>query len=175
MRPLAGGVAAIVVFSLLGGSVHASCAAPATVAENAGRAVAVVHGTVTEISGGAVVLRVGRVLKGGAGPEIRAFVGPARGGTAIATSVDYAASVGTEHVLYLIRGEDGQLETNACIGSHPGAPGAEELAYFGAGAPPAPVADAESPFSVVAGIGTMLLATIVAVALISWRRRRRPA
>ena len=70
---------------------------------------------------------------------MRAFVGPGRAGapgTAVMTSDDYAAAVGSDHVLYLIGGSDGQLETNACIGSHAGPPNALEAAYFGAGTSP---------------------------------------
>jgi hypothetical protein len=117
----------------------ASCAPPATVAENAGRATAVVYGTVTDAGGGAVTVRVDRVLKGQVGATVRAFVGPGRGGgggTAIATSVDYAGGVGSDHVLYITRAADGQLETNACNGSHAGPPKPAELAYFGAGTSP---------------------------------------
>lgn len=163
----------------LGGPAAGSCLPPAPVADNAARAVAVVYGTVTDANGGAVTLRVKSVLKGQVGGTVRAFVGPGRGGVGgpvVATSIDYGAAVGTEHVLYLVRAGDGQLETNACIGSHPGAPDATEIAYFGAGASPAP-GDADdpgapSPFGAVAAIATVLLAAVFGAAVISWRRRR---
>jgi hypothetical protein len=124
----------------------ASCAPPASVGENAARAEAVAYGTVTSTERGAIIVRVDRVLKGQVAGTLRVFVGPGRGGaagSAIATSIDYPdlrgpAAVGSDHVLYLIRGSDGQLETNACIGSHPGQPDAAELTYFGAGTSPAP-------------------------------------
>lgn len=116
----------------------ASCAARAPTPENAARAEAVVYGTVTDAGAGAVTLRVERVLKGQVGSSVRVFLGPGRagvGGTAI-TSIDYPdtgtrAEVGSDHVLYIVRGADGQLETNACIGSHPGRPDASEVTFFG--------------------------------------------
>jgi hypothetical protein len=158
----------------------ASCAPPTPVADNAARAVAVVHGTVTDVGPGSLTLRVDRVLKGSVGGTIVAFVGPGRGGaggTAVATSVDYAATVGTEHVLYIIRGDDGQLETNACIGSHAGPPNAEETAHFGAGTTPDPAIPAgpqteRGPLGLLAapdpawiGLIVALIACVVAVAL----------
>lgn len=126
----------------------ASCAPPAPVADNAARAVAVVHGTVTRVGDGSLTLRVDRVLKGSVGGTVVVFVGPGRGGaggTSVATSVDYAAAVGSDHVLYLIRGDDGALETNACIGSHAGPPNAAETALFGAGTSPGPATGTALP------------------------------
>lgn len=170
----------------------ASCAAPATLAENAARAVAVVHGTVTATTAGAATVRVDRVLKGAVAPTITVFLGPARPAGAVGigavSSVDYPAKVGTEHVFYAIRGDDGQLETNACIGSHPGAPSADENAYFGAAGsppetagPPAAVdAAATTPAPeapAVAGVGAVwpLLSglIIVAVSLVAALQARR--
>lgn len=175
----------VVALSLLATSpAAASCAPPATVTENAGRATAVVYGTVTDAGSGAVTLRVDRVLKGQVGATVRAFVGPGRGGggsTAIATSIDYAASVGSDHVLYLARAADGQLETNACNGSHAGPPSPAELAYFGAGtAPgggsttPAPVTAPETPVPAAQLLPTwslFLLAILGGTAIILLRRR----
>lgn len=130
----------LVVFS---SPAAASCAARAPTAENAARAEAVVYGTVTDASAGAVTLRVDRVLKGQVGTGVRVFLGPGRGGSV--TSVDYPdlgtrVDVGSTHVIYIVRGADGQLETNACIGSHPGPPDPSEVSFFGltaTGAPPA--------------------------------------
>jgi hypothetical protein len=141
MRGLIGLLSVLAVSILFLTPVAASCAPPAPVADNAARAVAVVHGTVTGVGSGSLTLQVDRVLKGSVGTTVVVFLGPGRGGaggTAVATSVDYAAAVGTEHVLYLIRGDDGQLETNACIGSHAGPPTADEVAFFGAGTPAGP-------------------------------------
>jgi len=135
MRSLAGALAAIALAFVLAMPAAASCAPPISVAENATRATAVVHGTVTDANGGALTVRVDRVFKGQAAVGIRVFVGPARAGVA-ATSVGYLARPGSDHVLYLIRGADGQLETNACIGSHAGPANNDELAYFGAGTEP---------------------------------------
>jgi hypothetical protein len=124
---------AFVGVALIASPAAASCAPPAPVAENAGRAVAVVYGTVTASERGAITLRVDRALKGQLDSPVRVLLGPSRvsiPGIAVATSIDYRATVGSDHVLYLIRGSDGQLETNACIGSHPGPPDAAELTFF---------------------------------------------
>jgi hypothetical protein len=146
MRVLVGILASLSMLIAYARPAAASCAAPGSLAENASRATAVIYGTVTSAGNGSITLRVDRVLKGTAGPTALVFLGPGRGGTggAVAvTSVDYAAAVSTDHLLYLIRGADGQLETNACIGSHPGQPTPDEAAFFGAGI--APVASPEAP------------------------------
>lgn len=189
MRLLLGMLAAVAVAFLLALPAAASCAQPATVAENVARAVVVVYGTVTEGGGGALTFRVDRTLKGQVGGTVRVFVGPGRGGgggTAVATSVDYpdigrSAGVGSDHVLYLIRGGDGQLETNACIGSHAGPLDAAELAFFGAGttpsvvpATPPPVApDVSIPPPAGPQIWPLLLLAILGATLILFRTRSR--
>lgn len=141
MRLLIGVSAILALLLSLASPAAALCRPPAPLAENAARAVAVVYGTVTRAGGGAVTLRIDRVLKGNAGGALVVFVGPGRGGaggTAVMTSNDYRAAVGSDHVLYLIRGDDDQLETNACIGSHAGSPTAAEVAYFSGSASPEP-------------------------------------
>lgn len=131
-RPIA--VMAVAVHVLVFSSpAAASCAPPASTPENAARAELVVYGTVTEATAGAVTLRIDRVLKGQVGSSVRVFLGPGRPGF---TSVDYPdvatrADVGSTHVLYIVRGADGQLETSACIGSHPGPPDPSEITFFG--------------------------------------------
>lgn len=134
MWRLIGLVALAVHFLVFSSPAAASCAPRAPTPENAARAEAVVYGTVTDASAGAVTLRVDRVLKGQVGSSVRVFMGPGRGSSV--TSVDYPdmstrADVGSTHVLYIVRGSDGQLETNACIGSHAGPPDASEVAFFG--------------------------------------------
>jgi outer membrane lipoprotein SlyB len=134
MRLISAALLVVALSLLVAAPAAASCAPPTTVAENANRATAVVYGTVTDAGGGAVTLRVDRVLKGQVGATIRAFVGPGRGGgggTPVATSIDYSAAAGSDHVLYLMRVADGQLEANACNGSHAGPPDPAELAFFG--------------------------------------------
>jgi hypothetical protein len=174
---------------LVAGPAAASCAPPAPVSENAGRAVAVVYGVVTSVEPGALVLQVDRVLKGQAPRSIRVFVGPGRPrvpGTAVATSVDYPglggpAAVASDHVLYLFHGPDGQLETNACSGSHPGAPDGAELAFFGIGraadpglptaAPTAAPAFAIAvPDSVPAWLVPTVAIGVLVIAAFMWRR-----
>lgn len=143
MRPLLAVLAAAALLVAFARPAAASCAPPAPVAENAGRAVAVVYGTVTSGDYSRATVRVDRVLKGSVGSTVTTYLGPMRGGGA--SSIDYTAGVGTDHVLYLVRGADGQLETNACIGSHPGAPTAEENAYFGAGSAPSGTSATAAP------------------------------
>lgn len=133
----------------------ASCAPPASVEENAERAVAVVYGRVTERTDHTITVEVERVLKGSADGTIVVLLGPGRDGAF--TSVDYSGSermgeapaIGSDHVLYLVEGQDGALETNACGGSHPGPPAADEEAYFGSGEP----SDATAEPSTVGGAG----------------------
>lgn len=158
MRSVAAFVASLVLLASPARPALASCAPPATVGENAARAESVVYGTVTSVSDGAATVRVDRVLKGSAAGTITVWLGPGRGGsagTAVATSIDYTAAPGTDHVLYLIRGSDGQLETSACIGSHAGPPNSDETAHFAAAA--SPEASASGPVGAglqSAGAGT---------------------
>lgn len=143
MRPLLAMLVAVALLAAFASPAAASCAPPAPVAENADRAVAVVYGTVTSGDSSRVTVRVDRVLKGSVGSTVTTYLGPTRGGGA--SSIDYTAGVGTDHVLYLVRGEDGQLETNACIGSHAGPPTAEENAHFGAGSAPSGTSATAAP------------------------------
>lgn len=156
----------------------ASCATLAPTPANAARAEAVVYGTVTDVSAGAVTLRVDRVLKGQVDRSVRVF------GTAGFTSIDYRAELGTDHVLYMVRRADGQLETNACIGSHAGPPDATEVTFFGlsssSGAPPAtatPVVESVVPApSVIAPaiwVALILAIIVIGFATLSIVRRRR--
>jgi hypothetical protein len=161
---------------MLGGAspAAASCAPPVTVAENAARAVAVVYGTVTASSGSALTIRIDRVLKGDIQTPARVFVGPARGGglAPVVTSVDYPATVGSDHVLYVVRGSDGELETNACVGSHAGRPNDNETAFFGAGTAPAAQPDA-TPAGLTAAVALAALAlAALALLFVRWRRVR---
>ena len=133
----------------------ASCAPPVPATENASRAIAVVSGTVTSIDGAVMTVRVAQVLKGDVHTPLRVFVGPSRG--AGATSVDYAATVGSEHVLYLTRGSDGALETNACAGSHAGALTGEEQSVFGPGVAPSQDSDTASVAWVAVALAILAL------------------
>ena len=130
MWRLVAGIGVTLLLLVFSSPAAASCAARASAAENGARAEVVVYGTVTDVSGGAVTLRVDRVLKGQVGSSVHVFIGPARGGGG--TSVDYGPPLlGSDHVLYIGRGADNQLETNGCGGSHPGPPDASEVAFFG--------------------------------------------
>lgn len=133
------GLSAVLALLLLRVSpATASCAPPASVFENAERAVAVLYGSVTGQGQGSVTVRVDLALKSSVTSPVIFFMGPGRTDTggAVFTSVDYEAKLGSDHVFYLIRGADGQLETNACIGSHAGRPTPAESAYFAPAASP---------------------------------------
>lgn len=186
MRFLA--VALLAIASALGRATPAaaSCAPAASLADNAARAVAVVYGTVLSTDAGALILRVDRTLKGTIASPLRVYVGPGRGGggSAVMTSIDYRAAAGSDHVLYLIRGEDGELETNACIGSHPGPPDASEVAFFGAAAAPAAsptptVSEAPrgaepappSPQSPLPAVASLAFGIVALAAIVLLRRR----
>lgn len=190
MRIFTVALVAVVMGSLLAASSAASCGSPGTVAENATRAEAVIYGVVTQSERGAVTVRIDHTLKGQVAGTLLVFVGPGRapaGDTGVATSVDYPnmsgpPAVGSAHVLYLIRGS-GKLETNACIGSHPGGPSAEELAYFGVGITPTGTPTAPDPFMPPVNAGPnptspllwLLMILAVAAGVVALVRRHRLA
>jgi hypothetical protein len=117
-----------------------------TLAEQAERADAIVYGRVTGMEGPPgiparfVFVDVERVLKGSVVAQIGVAIGPgAEGGVSsapTATSVDYPMDRGTDHTLYLKQTAPAGYETNACSGSHPGPPTADEERLFGAGRAP---------------------------------------
>jgi len=115
----------------------ASCV-QTTVAERATLAEVVVYGTVTETrqtfapAGGVIRFRPERFLKGTLPGEVEIYLGPTHGGAI--TSVDYeAVRRGEAHTLYVRSAGNGSWETDACSGSHVGAPTAEETSFFGTG------------------------------------------
>lgn len=114
-----------------------------TVAERAALAEVVVYGSVTGTrqtfapAGGVIRFRPERFLKGTLLGEVEVYLGPTKGGAI--TSVDYSAVIrGEGHTLYLRAAGNGAWQTDACSGSHAGAPNAEEASFFGSGtaAPP---------------------------------------
>lgn len=117
-----------------------------TVAERGAAAEVVVYGTVTEMrqtfvaASGVIRFQAQRFLRGTLPGEVEVYLGPTKGGAI--TSVDYGAVVrGEAHTLYLRSAGNGAWQTDACSGSHVGAPSAEETALFGTGSsapPPAP-------------------------------------
>jgi hypothetical protein len=149
----------------------ASCV-QATVAERAELAEVVVYGTVTETrqtfaaAGGVIRFRPERFLKGTLPGEVEVYLGPTKGGPI--TSVDYeAVRNGEAHTLYLRSAGSGSWQTDACSGSHVGAPTSEESAVFGAGTAAPPSTPKENlPLALVAL--TIVLVTLAA-ALIARR------
>ena len=154
-----------------------SCAQPDVAAQIAG-ADAIVVGTITETrqtfvaAGGVVRFRPERVLKGGLTNEVQIYLGPSHGGAI--TSVDYTAVVrGERHTLYLRDVGDGSFVTNACSGSHPGEPTADEEKRLGAGTLVAGATDpALSPVTIAA---IALVAAMLAIAVIRVFMGRRAA
>jgi len=144
----------------------ASCPAAAPIQENAARAEAVVYGTViqvsasavTDVSAGAATVRINHVLKGQFGSTVRVL------GIAGLSTIDYRAELGSDHVFYLATRADGQLETNACVGSHAGPPDASEVAFFGLSSrSAAPTPDADSLVLVVGNSSVITPATWAAL------------
>jgi hypothetical protein len=179
-RSVVGGALAVVALALLlSSSAQASCRPPAPVAENAARSDVVVHGRVAEVrggfaAGGSFTFQVQRVLKGNVPSTVRVHVGPVPG---TPTSVDYGgAQLGTEHVLYLRAAGSGEYTTDACNGSHAGAPTGDEVAYFGPGTAPVSTSGAESidTVSIQAAVLLAVLAGVLLAAFVVLRRRPRP-
>ena len=127
---------------LIGGAIAAlatpavgSCAEPDLMAQIA-RADVIASGRVVSVGpgGGPLVFRAVAVFKGALdGGAVSVQNGPSDG---IATSVDYRAATG-EQVLYL-QGSGRGFSTNACSGSHPGPPTADERRLLGPGTPVPP-------------------------------------
>jgi len=167
--------ALLVAFALcaampLGGvTASASCVQQDVAAQIAGAQVIVV-GTVTETrqtfvaAGGVIKFRPERLLKGALASEVQVYLGPSHGGNGV-TSVDYTAVVrGERHTLYLRDAGDGSFETNACSGSHPGEPTADEEKLLGTGTLVAGATDAAlSPLTIAA---IALVAMVAAIAVI---------
>jgi hypothetical protein len=133
-----------------------------TVAERAALAEVVVYGTVTETrqtfapASGVIRFRPERFLKGTLPGEVEVYLGPTKGGAI--TSVDYSAVIrGEAHTLYLKAAGNGSWQTDACSGSHVGAPAADEASFFGTGtaAPPTTPKD-----NTTLALGALVIAAI---------------
>lgn len=158
----------------LAGSADASCIAP-VVADLVQRADVIAYGriTATGFTGSPLTFRPSTLYKGKVeGGAVTVQAGPSSG--AGATSVDYRAAGGSDHTLYLRRSGD-LIATDACSGSHPGYPTAQELAVFGHGAPAEGGSDAladllDQPWVTPAiAVGVLGLASLLFVVT---RRRR---
>ena len=141
-----------------------------TVAEAGALAEVVVYGTVTETrqtfapASGVIRFQPVRFLKGTLPGEVEVFLGPSRGGAI--SSVNYTAVIrGEAHTLYLRSVGNGAWETNACSGSHVGAPTPEESTFFGTGTSAPPVAPRDNmPFVLAAvAVAVIALATVLVV------------
>jgi hypothetical protein len=154
----------------------ASCV-QTSVAERAALADVVVYGTVTETrqtfaaASGVIRFRPERLLKGSLPGDVEVYLGPTKGGAI--TSVDYEAVVrGQAHTLYLRSAGDGAWQTDACSGSHTGAPTSEESAVLGAGtaAPPSAPRD-----NTALALGSLAIAVVALGAALFVRAHAGPS
>jgi hypothetical protein len=134
-----------------------------TVVDRASLAEVVVYGTVTETrqtfapASGVIRFRPERFLKGTLTGEVEVYLGPTKGGAI--TSVDYeAARRGEAHTLYLRSAGNGSWQTDACSGSHVGAPNPEETSFFGAGSGAPPSAPKDNALLAVVAVAIAMLA-----------------
>jgi len=162
-------VAVFFGMSLASSPALASCL-QTTVAEQAALAEVVVYGTVTETrqtfapASGVIRFRPDRFLKGTLPGEVEVYLGPTKGGAI--TSVDYSAVIrGEAHTLYLRAAGSGAWQTDACSGSHAGAPTAEEASFFGTGTEAPPTAPKDNT---ALALGALVIAAIaLAAALVA--------
>lgn len=151
----------------------ASCAQQ-TLSEQAARADVVLFGTVTSVrmtfapASPVIMFRPERVLKGSLTKSVQVYLGPTHGGAV--TSVDYQAASPQQHTLYLRDAHDGSFETDACSGSHEGAPSADDEKLLGAGTRVDAAVDAGVPGLLVAAIVVALLAAVLVLGLALRRR-----
>jgi hypothetical protein len=171
-------LAPAVLFSVavVSSPVVASCV-QMTVAERAKLADVVVYGTVTETrqtfapAGGVIRFRPERFLKGTLPGEVEVSLGPTKGGAI--TSVDYAATRrGEAHTLYLRSAGNGSWQTDACSGSHVGAPSAEETSFFGTGSVAPPIAPSDNT---ALAVGAIAIAMVALAAALVARRQAGPS
>jgi hypothetical protein len=155
----------------------ASCV-QTTVAERAAVAEVVVYGTVTETrqtfapASGVIRFRPERFLKGTLPGEVEVYLGPTKGGGI--TSVDYEAVVrGEAHTLYLRSAGNGAWQTDACSGSHAGAPVSEETSLLGTGTSAPPVAPQNYTLLVLGAVA--MAAVAITAALLVARRHAGPS
>jgi hypothetical protein len=174
-------VFAAAIVGLFPATAAASCL-QTTVAQSAALAEVVVYGTVTETrqtfapASGVIRFQPQRFLKGTLPGEVEVFLGPTKGGPI--TSVDYEAVVrgggdlAATHTLYLRAAGNGAWQTDACSGSHVGAPTPEENTFFGTGTSAPPAAPINNVPFVIAAVA---LAAIALAALSVARRYAGPS
>jgi len=158
---------AVVIAGLVPVAADASCV-QTSVAERAAMADVVVYGTVTETrqtfaaAGGVIRFRPERFLKGTFPGEVEVYLGPSKGGAV--TSVDYQAALRDEaHTLYLRAAGNNTWQTDACSGSHAGAPTTEESAFFGAGTSAPPTAPRDNTPLVLGAVAVAAVAIAAAL------------
>ena len=170
MRIIAAATLAIAGVLAVPAHAVASCGPP-VLSEQIARADVVAFGTVASVrmtfapASGVITFRPERVLKGSLDRSVDVFLGPTHGGAI--TSVDYQAASPQRHTLYLRAVGDGTNETDACSGSHEGAPTDEETRALGAGS----TVSVTDPLP-LAMVALVLLGGIVAalVVLVAGRR-----
>jgi len=162
--------------SLASSPALASCV-QTTVTERAALAEVVVYGTVTETrqtfapASGVIRFRPDRFLKGTLPGEVQVYLGPTKGGAI--TSVDYSAVIrGEGHTLYLRGAGNGAWLTDACAGSHVGAPTAEEASFFGTGTAAPPTAPKDNT---TLALGALVIAAIALAGAVFARGHSGPS
>ena len=169
-------VFSMAMIALFPAATAASCV-QTTVADRAAQAEVIVYGTVTETrqtfaaAGGVIRFRPERFLKGTFPGEVEVYLGPSKGGAV--TSVDYQAALrGEAHTLYLRAAGNNTWQTDACSGSHSGAPLAEETLLFGTGVTAPPTAPSDNtPLA----LGAVAIAAIAVAAALFVRRYAGPS
>lgn len=166
----------VAMVGLVHGTAAASCV-QTTVAERAALAEVVVYGTVTETrqtfaaASGVIRFRAERFLKGTFPGEVEVYLGPTKGGAI--TSVDYEAVQRAEaHTLYLRSAGNGGWQTDACSGSHVGAPTSEETTFFGTGSAAPPTAPKDNT---LLALGAVAIAAIALAGALFARRYSGPS
>jgi hypothetical protein len=162
--------------SLASSPALASCV-QTSVAERAALAEVVVYGTVTGTrqtfapASGVIRFRSERFLKGTLPGEVEVYLGPTKGGAI--TSVDYSAVIrGEAHTLYLRSAGNGAWQTDACSGSHVGAPTSEEASFFGTGTTAPPTAPKDNT---TLALGALAVAAIALAGAVFARRYAGPS
>jgi hypothetical protein len=170
-------LSAAVAFAVVAPSPAAASCVQMSISERAALPDVVVYGTVTETrqtfapAGGVIRFRPERFLKGTLSGEVEVYLGPTKGGAI--TSVDYVAvRRGEAHTLYLRSAGNGSWQTDACSGSHVGAPTAEDTSFFGTGSVAPPIAP---PDNTPLAIGAIAIAMIALAGALFARRQAGPS
>lgn len=180
MRRRAGVILLALAGLLVGGDPAAASCLQLSLEEQVRSAEVIAYGAIAQdfdrpgpFTGRTVTFRAQRVFKGALPAVAQVRIGPELPASPplsfAATSVDYIGRAG-DHVLYL-RVVSGAYETDACSGSHPGAPSEDEQRAFGAGSPPtaASLADEIAALGVLPKVLVVIAIALAAAVLVARR------